>query len=126
MSNCNWPLILTKFLISNLQEICEVFTYHPSKNKVSSYAVLEIDEITPATPIDKAKTSFRLHINNGYIGNQEFLTILQRITKTLTDKIFDLADEEMNVNAKVCFKYAGKERGTNTCKFEGLIRQIRK
>jgi hypothetical protein len=124
MSNCNWPFVITRFLVKQLREACEVFTYRLSNDEATAYAMLEIDEITPAIPVERAKVSFRLHMHNSYMGNQESLSISQKIISILTGKVFDLIDDETNIRARVRFKHIGKERGEHIYKFDGLIRQI--
>ncbi|MDR1032151.1 MAG: hypothetical protein LBL30_03480 [Holosporales bacterium] len=124
MSNCNWPLVITKFIVEQLREACEVFTCRLGSDKTTPYAMLEIDEITPAIPVDRAKVSFRLHIHNNYIGNQEAFSTSQKIISILTGRVFDLIDDETSIRARVRFKYAGKERGEHIYKFDGLIKQI--
>ncbi|MDR1365866.1 MAG: hypothetical protein LBJ03_02110 [Holosporales bacterium] len=124
MSNCKWPFVITKFLVKQLREACEIFTCRLSNDKATPYAMLEIDEITPAIPVDRAKVSFRLHVHNNYIGNQEALSISQKIISILTGKAFDLVDDETSIRARVRFKYIGKEHNEHAYKFDGLIRQI--
>ncbi len=124
MSNFNWTLVLNKFLISHIGSIGKVITYYPPEDTNWSFIVLDIDDLIPTNATSNLKVGLRLHLNNVYSGNKEIILTAQKLIKHLTDKRFEVSDEENKKKATLYLKYERREQHSKllTYKFVGLLK----